>query len=316
MSDTTPTGDKKHSRRMALRVLGASAVAAGAAVLGKTAVGQRSDEPPVSSENSLFQLFFRKHYERMEKRDVHAMIARLEAKYAKEFGKHLDVKTTPALAGVLYGYALSLDRCRGYRDCVHACVKENNVSRDPEMQYIRVLEIDRGEWNLAEADTRYEPDLVPEPGKAYLPMQCMHCENPPCVSACPVKATWKEPDGIVVIDYDTCIGCRYCATACPYGARRFNWSTPNLPPSEVNTDTHYLGNRPRPAGVIEKCNFCIHRVREGKNPACQEACPTGARVFGNLLDPESDIRYVLEHKTVFRLKEELGAEPKFWYFTE
>lgn len=308
-------GDGKRSRRVALRVLGASAVAAGAAVLGRTAVGQRSNEPPVSSENSLFKLFFRKHYRKMKNAEVRDMIARWEAKYEKRYGKHVTVKGTPAIPGVLYGYALSLDRCRGYRDCVHACVTEQNLSRDPEMQYIRVLEIDRGEWNLGKADSRYARELVPEPGKAYLPMQCFHCENPPCVAACPVKATWKEADGIVVIDYDTCIGCRYCATACPYGARRFNWSEPKLPSSEVNTDTHYLGNRPRPMGVIEKCNFCVHRVREGKMPACQEACPTGARVFGNLLDPRSDIRYVLENKTVFRLKEELGAEPKFWYFT-
>jgi Fe-S-cluster-containing dehydrogenase component len=79
---------------------------------------------------------------------------------------------------------------------------------------------------------------------------------------------------------------------------------------------HYLGNRPRPRGVVEKCTFCIQRSRKGRQPACVEACPTGARVFGNLLDPNSDVRYVLENKTVFRLKEELGTEPKFWYFTD
>jgi molybdopterin-containing oxidoreductase family iron-sulfur binding subunit len=84
----------------------------------------------------------------------------------------------------------------------------------------------------------------------------------------------------------------------------------------LNTDTHFLGNRPRPRGVVEKCTFCIQRSRKGRQPACVEACPTGARIFGNLLDPSSDIRYVLENKTVFRLKEELGAEPKFWYFTD
>lgn len=314
MSETTPA-EKKHSRRVALRVLGAGALAAGAAAVAGRALGQHDDEPAASSESSLFRRFFRKHYRKMEKAEVRAMIARLEAKYEKQYGKHVEVSDTPAPEGVLFGYALSLDRCKGYRDCVHACVKENNLSREPEMQYIRVLEVDRGEWNLGEADQRYDHAYVPAPGKAYMPMQCFHCENPPCVSACPVQATWKEPDGIVVINYDTCIGCRYCATACPYGARRFNWSEPKIPKDEINTDTHYLGNRPRPVGVIEKCNFCVHRVRRGRMPACQEACPTGARVFGNLLDPKSDIRYVLENKTVFRLREELGAEPKFWYYT-
>jgi molybdopterin-containing oxidoreductase family iron-sulfur binding subunit len=125
-----------------------------------------------------------------------------------------------------------------------------------------------------------------------------------------------EPDGIVVVDYDWCIGCRYCMAACPYWARHFNWTTPEIPPEEINTNTHYLGNRPRPKGVVEKCHFCIQRTRKGQQPACQEACPTGARVFGNLLDPDSEIRYILANKTVFRLKEDLGTEPKFWYYTD
>mgnify|MGYP001823542099 FL=1 len=125
-----------------------------------------------------------------------------------------------------------------------------------------------------------------------------------------------EPDGIVVVDYDWCIGCRYCMTACPYQARHFNWGSPDLPAAEINTKTHYLGNRPRPRGVVEKCHFCVQRTREGRMPACQEACPTGARIFGNLLDPHSEIRYVLQHKAVFRLKEDLGTEPKFWYFRD
>lgn len=84
----------------------------------------------------------------------------------------------------------------------------------------------------------------------------------------------------------------------------------------LNPDTHYLGNRPRPRGVVEKCHFCLQRTREGRLPACQEACPTGARIFGNLLDPNSEIRYVLKNKAVFRLKEDLGTEPKFWYFRD
>jgi molybdopterin-containing oxidoreductase family iron-sulfur binding subunit len=144
----------------------------------------------------------------------------------------------------------------------------------------------------------------------------MQCDDPPCVKACPTKATWKEEDGIVVIDYDWCIGCRYCMSACPYWARHFNWTEPQIPAAEVNPHTNYLGNRPRPRGVVEKCHFCTQRTRKGRQPACQEACPTGARIFGNLLDPHSEIRYVLANKKVFRLKEELGTEPKFWYFTD
>ena len=110
----------------------------------------------------------------------------------------------------------------------------------------------------------------------------------------------------MVIDYDWCIGCRYCMASCPYGARHFNWTEPTLPPDQLNPDTHILGNRPRPKGVVEKCTFCIQRVRNGRYPACVEACPVGARKFGNLLDPNSEIRYLLD--TQADLRPQGGAE--------
>ena len=131
---------------------------------------------------------------------------------------------------------------------------------------------------------------------------------------CPTAATWTDPDGIVVIDYDWCIGCRYCMAACPYGARHFNWGEPSIPAGQLNPKTHVLGNRPRPTGVVEKCTFCIQRTRNGRYPACVEVCPVGARKFGNLLDPESEIRYIIEHKRVLVLKEDLNTVPKFFYF--
>jgi len=147
-----------------------------------------------------------------------------------------------------------------------------------------------------------------------VPTACQHCRNPPCTKVCPTGATWSEADGIVVIDYDWCIGCRCCMAACPYGARHFNWRVPHVPAEEINPDMHYLGNRPRPRGVVEKCTWCIQRTRAGRYPACVEACPTGARKFGNMLDPDSEIRYILENKRVVLLKEELRTMPKFFYF--
>jgi molybdopterin-containing oxidoreductase family iron-sulfur binding subunit len=155
---------------------------------------------------------------------------------------------------------------------------------------------------------------VPAPGKYYMPVQCQQCDDAPCVKVCPVEATWKEKDGIVVVDYNWCIGCRYCEAACPYHARRFNWSAPEIPAGEINPNQGYLSNRIRPQGVVEKCTFCLHRTRKGLLPACLEACPTGARVFGNLLDPDSEIRWVLENKRVYVLKEELGTRPRFFYY--
>jgi molybdopterin-containing oxidoreductase family iron-sulfur binding subunit len=173
--------------------------------------------------------------------------------------------------------------------------------------------MEQGSLDMEHGNAHYDHD-VPAPGKFYLPVQCQQCDNPPCVKVCPVQATWKEPDGIVAVDYNWCIGCRYCEAACPYHARRFNWTKPSIPAAEINPDQGLLSNRLRPQGVVEKCTFCLHRTRDGRLPACLEACPTGARVFGNMLDPESDIRWVLENKRVFVLKEDLGTQPRFFYF--
>jgi molybdopterin-containing oxidoreductase family iron-sulfur binding subunit len=263
-----------------------------------------------------FASLFQDHYQRMTPEEIAGALERIETKAKRKFDVDIKCENTPPIEGVVFGYALNIDRCQGYRDCVQGCIDENNQGRDSQVQYIRVLELPNGERNLEHSDHYYDPETVPQEDKYYMPVQCMQCDDPPCVKACPVEATWMEPDGIVVIDYDWCIGCRYCMTACPYWARHFNWTDPQIPSDEVNPDTHYLGNRPRPRGVVEKCHFCIQRTRKGKNPACMEACPTGARVFGNLLDPDSEIRYILANKKVFRLKEDLGTEPKFWYYTD
>jgi Fe-S-cluster-containing dehydrogenase component/Ni/Fe-hydrogenase subunit HybB-like protein len=139
----------------------------------------------------------------------------------------------------------------------------------------------------------YEPEAVPEKDANYMPIACMQCEKPPCVKVCPVRTTYREGDGPVVIDYNWCIGCKMCMNACPYWARRFNLTTPVLPKEAMNPVTHYLGNRPRMRGVVEKCHWCLQRSRHGRYPACVEVCPVGARKFGNLLDPESEVSMVL-----------------------
>jgi molybdopterin-containing oxidoreductase family iron-sulfur binding subunit len=301
-------------------VLGVSALVGAVAALfgGRSALAQTEKAAGADAEplSDMLGRLFQKHYQRMSPDEVKAAVGRIERRAKRQYGADVTVGTEPAMEGVVFGYALNISKCKGVRKCVEACVAENNTDRDSSMQYIRVLELDHGDMNLNRADHYYEAETVPRPGKFYLPVQCMQCDNPPCVKACPVEATWQEPDGITVVDYDWCIGCRYCMAACPYWARHFNWNEPTLPAEALNTDIHFLGNRPRPRGVVEKCTFCIQRSRKGRQPACVEACPTGARIFGNLLDPNSDIRYVLENKTVFRLKEDLGTEPKFWYFTD
>ncbi len=259
--------------------------------------------------------FLQRNFKVLSRKEKDEIIKNLELKYKEKYGKEFRVSDKPATEGVLFGYALDLSRCIGCRRCVYACVKENNQSRDPQIHWIQVLQMEKEKGiDFADSNAFYNPDKVPEPGYFYVPMACQQCKNPPCVKVCPVKATWQEPDGITVIDYNWCIGCRYCMAACPYGARHFNWGEPSIPVDEMNNDMHYLGNRPRMKGVVEKCTFCIQRAREGRYPACVEVCPVGARKFGNLLDPESEIRYILENKRVLILKQELNTQPKFYYF--
>lgn len=260
--------------------------------------------------------FLQKNFREMTSDEVKKLIERLEKEAALEWKKNIHISTTKALPNVKFAYGLDLSRCIGCRKCVYGCVQENNQSRDPQVHWISVLRFKKGDkWiDLEGSEKYYDPKKVPEKDFFYTPVQCQQCENPPCVKACPTRATWKEPDGVTVIDYNWCIGCRYCMTACPYGARRFNWAKPTVPANEINPETHYLGNRPRYKGVVEKCTFCVQRTRAGKLPACAEACPVGARKFGNILDPKSDIRYIIENKRVFRLKEDINTNPKFYYF--
>lgn len=258
--------------------------------------------------------FVQKHYKEMSKGELDKVMERIKKKVEGRYGIIPNLRDVKPMDGVEYVYALNLSRCNGSRRCVHACVNENNQSRSPEIQYITVLKMPKGTMDMDRGTKHYHDAQVPQDDSYYLPVQCQQCEHPPCVKACPVEATWQEKDGITVIDYDWCIGCRYCEAACPYWARRFNFAEPQIPPERLNPDMAYLSNRPRPKGVVEKCHFCLHRTREGRLPACLEACPTGARIFGNILDPDSEVSYVLKNKRVFILKEEAGTMPRFFYF--
>lgn len=301
-------------RRSALKRFAGGMFAATAAITSSCSVTTSGDDR--EKADLKWDEYFKGNYKLMTDEEKASTVDRLERLYSKRTGKSINVSSKGEVENTLFGYAFNIGKCQGYMDCVSACVTENNQDRDTEMQYIRIHELENGKGlKFDEADDNYYHE-VPQEGHFYLGTQCFHCEDAPCIQVCPVEATWQEEDGIVVVDYDWCIGCRYCMAACPYDGRRFNWKTPHVPEAEVNTDQHYLGNRLRKKGVMEKCTFCIQRSREGQNPACVEACPTGARIFGNLLDPNSEIRWVLKNKKVFRLKEDLGTEPKFWYFMD
>ncbi len=305
----TDVPEKEERRGVSRR----DAMKLGAATLGVAAFARAIEPLYAYADNITASEFLQSHYKELSEEELGEVLRRLTAEATEEHRVDVTNHAPRPIPGVKFGYALNLSICIGCRKCVEACHHENNHDRRTNQSYIRVLEMDKGSMDLEHGNVNYD-HAVPAPGKFYMPVQCHQCDNAPCVSVCPVEATWKEDDGIVVVDYNWCIGCRYCEAACPYHARRFNWRKPEVPPSEINPVQSYLSNRLRPQGVMEKCTFCLHRTRKGLFPACLEACPTGARVFGNLLDPASEIRWVLANKRVFVLKEDLGTKPSFFYF--
>jgi len=217
-----------------------------------------------------------------------------------------------ALPGKRWAMVVDERKCLtrdGCKACTEACHRGHNVPamKDPrhEVKWI---------WKEQLADvfpervTPYTPAAV----KALPTMVlCNHCDNPPCVRVCPTQATWKRADGIVMMDEHRCIGCRYCITACPYGARSFNFEDPrpSIPGELADYPT-------RTRGVVEKCTFCTERLAVGKRPLCVEACEgigCGALVFGDASDPGSPVSALLRSTDVTRRKPELGTSPHVFY---
>ncbi|MBI2979916.1 MAG: 4Fe-4S dicluster domain-containing protein [Chloroflexi bacterium] len=235
----------------------------------------------------------------------------------KEASKRVDGAGTVADEHNKFAMVIDVGACIGCRTCQWACKKENNIPDTVSPPWIEVFEVKSdvsvtghpSPQDLKKGATTSYTE-APLKGRWYLPVQCNHCDNPPCVKACPVGATYKTKDGIVVMDYDRCIGCRLCVVACPYNARRFNWWQAEIPADETNPLVPV-----RPLGVVEKCTFCIHRTRRGQLPRCVEVCPVRARHFGNIRNPESEVYKLLEANLGFRLLEEISTEPSIWYIT-
>lgn len=215
-----------------------------------------------------------------------------------------------------YGMVIDTRRCVGCNSCAVACKIENKTP--PGVSYTVVVDEAVGD----RADDR--PLFMTKP--------CFHCEHPPCTDVCPVSATFKrEQDGIVVVDYDRCIGCRYCITACPYGARYFDFgehydeSAEGAPlgavPSPELGQYRERRDEASPIGNVRKCTFCLHLQdaegrydkAAGRWPACAKTCPGHAIHFGDFLDPESEVSRLLRQRQAVRLKEELGTEPNVHY---
>ena len=207
-----------------------------------------------------------------------------------------------------WGMVIDLRRCVGCHACTISCVAENKLP--PGVVYRPVQEI----------------GTYPNVTRRFMPRPCMQCEEPPCVPVCPVNATWQRPDGIVAIDYEQCIGCRYCVTACPYSARTFDVGytytaeTPQQEVYELLPNFEYGVERSRqpgteesPIGNVRKCHFCVHRLEQGQLPMCVTTCIGIANYMGDLNDPESLVAQMAAQPNVVVLKEELGTKPKVFY---
>lgn len=204
-------------------------------------------------------------------------------------------------------WAMVIDqsKCTGCGYCTLACQAHNDIN--PDISWNQVIE-------TGEVAGK----------KVFLPRPCMQCAPAPCVDVCPVQASTYRPDGIVMMNYDRCIGCRYCEVACPYGARSFNWEAFTGPnPAVPAWGSPEVERRPR--GVVEKCAFCYQRIDRGlalglipgidsdATPACVVRCPTGARIFGDLKDAESNVSKLLRGRAAYRLREDLGTSPRVYY---
>jgi phenylacetyl-CoA:acceptor oxidoreductase subunit 1 len=218
-----------------------------------------------------------------------------------------DTESTQAEApsGPHWGMLIDLSTCIGCEYCQRACSAVNDVAPDKP-------------WNIVAEDQTSTGQ------KFFFSRPCLHCQHAPCVEVCPVRATYVRDDGLVIMDYDRCIGCRYCEVACPYDSRKFNWEERTEENDLVPTwGVPEVERRPR--GVVEKCTFCVQRIDAGlengltpgldreATPACVNVCPVGARVFGDLNDPQSEISHAIANSPTLRLREELGTEPSVYY---
>lgn len=243
-----------------------------------------------------------------------------------------------------WGMVIDLDRCAGCQTCTVTCRTENNVPscgdenawKGRAIFWNKVITIRMDQHGEESEGTQRKADgngngngHAPAPRLRFLAMPCMHCERPPCVLVCPVRATTKSSDGIVMQVPSRCIGCRLCQAACPYSRRYFNWQEVEFPGTlkeSLNPEVSL-----RTLGVIEKCTFCVHRLQKAREqaraenreiredeyvPACVEACPTKARTFGDLENPDHAVAKLARGPRAFRLLRELGTFPQVHYLHE
>ncbi|RJP73497.1 MAG: 4Fe-4S dicluster domain-containing protein [Candidatus Zixiibacteriota bacterium] len=233
----------------------------------------------------------------------------LAARPALDLFAAAEIPAHSPLAQRRWAMVMDLRKCQEAGDCevcIAACHQAHNVPKmdrpDEEIKWV---------WKESFHHTFHDqehPYLDEQLRHGPVLVTCNHCENPPCVRVCPTQATWKRDDGIVMMDWHRCIGCRYCIVGCPYGSRSFNWQDPRKHLAEPHKDFPT-----RTKGVVEKCTLCEERLTRNQLPACVEACPAGALVFGDLGDPDSPVRELLKSRYTLRRKPNLGTQPQVYY---
>lgn len=219
---------------------------------------------------------------------------------AKEIVSNLEARK--GIPGKKFVMVIDLAKCRNARKCVIACGKMHSLAPNQEWIPIKLMQD-------SESTAPY-----------WFPKPCFHCDNPPCVKVCPVDATFKRQDGIVLVDNQRCIGCKFCMAACPYSARVFNWEHPNVSEEVLCGPNSPEGSTPPRSGVVSKCDFCPDKVREGKLPDCVPACPNGVIYYGDknedtVTNGDETVRFseLIRTKAGYRYLEELGTEPSVYY---
>jgi molybdopterin-containing oxidoreductase family iron-sulfur binding subunit len=210
------------------------------------------------------------------------------------------IEAREGIPGKKWVMVVDLSKCKNAKKCVQSCDKHHQLT--PDRPYIKVLEMKDNEKS----------------SPYWMPKKCFQCDNPPCVKVCPVGATFKRTDGIVLIDNERCIGCRFCMAACPYSARVFNWGNP--PEGELNIPYSPETSLPSKVGTVAKCDFCPDMLRHNKLPHCVTSCPNGVIYFGDEIDDtvtngEETVRLskLLKDKAGYRYMEELGTKPRVYY---
>ena len=283
--------DNKNSRRDFIKkvgLFGAGVVASGAALYAGDAVTNSDEESG----------------EKIKVLTPDGKVAEVDASKVKVSEEKMQERGHEGITGKKWVMVIDLAKCRNARECMKACSGAHQLN--PNQHHINVLEMQDSE--------KTAPYFMPKP--------CMHCDNPPCVSVCPVGATFKRKDGIVLIDNEQCIGCRFCIAACPYSSRSFNWFDPKDAEKNQDVDYNIELNVPQKKGTITKCLFSADCLREGKMPYCVSACPNGVYYFGDSNEDavtngttKETVRLssLLKDSAGYQYMEELGTKPSVYY---